>query len=113
MERGASMSAALLQVDELGVPYGPVRVPDGGALTGGTASPGRSMLSEAGQGGIDRRVGDITWSTRLGAERFVGLDMRSETTIRTDGQAAVKATPVFDGPSDTVVKLDLIQGSGE
>ncbi|HVK13696.1 MAG TPA: hypothetical protein VM597_33425, partial [Gemmataceae bacterium] len=84
-----------------------------GAMAGGTGAAGRPMLGETSQGGIDRRTGDITWSTRLGAERFVGLDIRSETTIRADGKAAVKAAPVFDGPADTAVKIDLIPGAGE
>jgi hypothetical protein len=53
----------------------------------------------------------VSWSTRLGAERSVGLDIRSETTIRADGKAEVKAVPVFDAvPKDAKVRLDLIPG---
>ena len=53
----------------------------------------------------------MSWSTRLGSERSVGLDIRSETTVRADGLVEVKAVPVFDSlPKNARVKLDLIPG---
>ena len=64
--------------------------------------------------GNDRGSGDVTWSTRLGAERSVGLDIRSETMIRADGKVEVRATPVFDArPDGRTVKVDLIPGRAE
>ena len=83
----------------------------GSQLSGGVGSSTGSMMSEASVGGVRPRVGDVSWSTRLGTERSVGLDMRSETTIRADGKAEVKASPVFDSvPKDAKVHLDLIPG---
>ena len=53
----------------------------------------------------------MTWSTRLGAERSVGMDIRSETTIRPDGKVEVKAVPVFEtNLKDARVRIDLIPG---
>ncbi|HJZ93048.1 MAG TPA: hypothetical protein VKE40_19385, partial [Gemmataceae bacterium] len=82
-------------------------------MSGGVGSPTRPVTPEAGVGG-PRVSGDVSWSTRLGSERPVGLDMRSETTIRSDGKVEVKAAPVFDSiPKDAKVRLDLIPGGGE
>ncbi|HEX3147762.1 MAG TPA: VWA domain-containing protein [Gemmataceae bacterium] len=84
-----------------------------GSMSGGVGAPGKSSLSDAATGVNAPRVGDVTWSTRLGAERSVGLDIRSETTIRPDGKVEVKATPVFEANlKDSRVKLDLIPGGG-
>ena len=77
-------------------------------LSGGVGSPNASL-----GGGLvpEKRAGDVSWSTRLGSERSVGLDIRSETTVRSDGTVEVKAVPVFDAlPKDSRVKIDLIPG---
>jgi hypothetical protein len=69
------------------------------------------MLADAARGGAGPRQGEVSWSTRLGSERSVGLDIRSETIIRPDGKVEVKAVPVFDANlKDARVKLDLIPG---
>jgi tetratricopeptide (TPR) repeat protein len=86
------------------------------ALVSGTGSVGMgggvgATGSQPASRPQDNRHGDVTWSTRLGAERSVGLDIRSETTVRTDGKVEVKATPVFAAVSkDARVKIDLIPG---
>ena len=81
-----------------------------GQMSGGVGSSSKPMLGDA-RTGVGPRAGDVSWSTRLGSERSVGLDMRSETTIRADGKVEVKASPVFDTvPKDARVKLDLIPG---
>jgi hypothetical protein len=75
-----------------------------GSVGSATPSVGAGMAP-------DRRLGEVSWSTRLGSERSVGLDIRSETTVRPDGLVEVKAAPVFDSlPKDARVKLDLIPG---
>ena len=80
-------------------------------MAGGVGSPMKPVLADAAIGSIDRRLGEVSWSTRLGAEYSSGLDIRSETTIRVDGNVEVKAKPVFDsGTKNTRVKLDLIPG---
>jgi hypothetical protein len=85
-------------------------VSGGTQLSGGVGTPTKPVLGDA-RTGAGPRVGDVTWSTRLGDERSVGLDMRSETTIRADGKVEVKASPVYDVvPKDARVKLDLIPG---
>jgi len=74
-----------------------------GSTTGGTLSTVPT--------GKEKRDGEVSWSTRLGAERSVGLDIRSETTVRPDGTAVVKAIPVFDSmPKNARARLDLIPG---
>ncbi|HKB02389.1 MAG TPA: VWA domain-containing protein [Gemmataceae bacterium] len=86
-------------------------VSGGTQMSGGVGSPSNPVIGEAARGGGGPRVGEVSWSTRLGAERSVGVDIRSETTIRADGKAEVKAAPVFDTvPKDARVKLDLIPG---
>jgi tetratricopeptide (TPR) repeat protein len=82
------------------------------ALVSGTGAVGLSGgVGSTMAAGPEQRQGDVSWSTRLGTERSVGMDIRSETTIRADGKAEVKAAPVFDSVSkDTRVKLDLIPG---
>jgi hypothetical protein len=86
------------------------------ALVSGTGSVGISggvgsaPVASAGAP-TEKRLGEVSWSTRLGSERSVGLDIRSETTVRPDGLVEVKAAPVFDAlPKDARVKLDLIPG---
>jgi hypothetical protein len=82
-----------------------------GQIAGGVGSPTSPVLADAARGTTAPRVGQVTWSTRLGDERSVGLDIRSETIIRPDGKVEVKAAPVFDAvPKDARVKLDLIPG---
>jgi tetratricopeptide (TPR) repeat protein len=82
-----------------------------GQVSGGVGSPTSPMLTDAARGSTAPRVGEVTWSTRLGAERSVGLDIRSETIIRSDGKVEVRAAPVFDAVlKDARVKLDLIPG---
>jgi tetratricopeptide (TPR) repeat protein len=82
-----------------------------GQMAGGVGSPTNPVLADAARGATAPRVGQVAWSTRLGDERSVGLDIRSETIIRPDGKVEVKAAPVFDAvPKDTRVKLDLIPG---
>ncbi|HKB04474.1 MAG TPA: vWA domain-containing protein [Gemmataceae bacterium] len=82
----------------------------GTGMAGGVGVTGRPAVPNV----TERRLGEVSWSTRLGAERSVGLDIRSETTIRADGTAQVTAAPVFDSvPKDAKVKLDLIPGGGE
>lgn len=83
------------------------------AMGGGVGSSTSSMMGSAAVGGMTRRLGDISWSTRLGAERSVGVDIRSETIIRADGKAEVKATPVFDGSQVNQVRIDLIPSKTE
>jgi tetratricopeptide (TPR) repeat protein len=86
-------------------------VSGGTQMSGGVGTPTKPALNEAAVGGGGPRVGEVAWSTRLGAERSVGLDIRSETIIRPDGKVEVKAAPVFDASlKDTRVKLDLIPG---
>ena len=89
------------------------------ALVSGTGSVGMSGgISSSASGsistvptGTEKRFGEVSWSTRLGSERSVGLDIRSETTIRPDGTATVKATPVYDSlPKNARARLDLIPG---
>ncbi len=81
---------------------------------GGGVGSTNNPLTSAGMGGLENRTGDISWSTRLGSERSVGLDIRSETTIRADGKAQVRATPVFDTlAADAKVKIDLIPGGSD
>jgi tetratricopeptide (TPR) repeat protein len=82
-----------------------------GNLSGGVGSTANSVMKDAAVGGSSTRSGEVTWSTRLGAERSVGLDIRSETTVRPDGKVEVKAIPVFDSlPKDARAHLDLIPG---
>jgi hypothetical protein len=82
-----------------------------GQMAGGVGSPTNPVLADAAHGTTAPRVGQVAWSTRLGDERSVGLDIRSETIIRPDGKVEVKAAPVFDAvPKDAHVKLDLIPG---
>lgn len=82
----------------------------GTSMSGGVGSPTKPVLTEAATGG-NSRLGEVSWSTRLGAERSVGLDIRSETIIRPDGKVEVKAAPVFDAlPKDMQVNLDVIPG---
>jgi len=82
-----------------------------GQMSGGVGTPAKPALGEAALNANAPRVGEVSWSTRLGSERSVGMDMRSETTIRPDGKVEVKAIPVFDAvPKDARVKLDLIPG---
>jgi tetratricopeptide (TPR) repeat protein len=72
--------------------------------TGTSAQPASTQPTE-------KRLGEVSWSTRLGSERSVGLDIRSETTVRPDGTVEVKAAPVFDSlPKDVRAKVDLIPG---
>jgi tetratricopeptide (TPR) repeat protein len=86
-------------------------VSGGTQMSGGVGSLSSPVMGDAARGGGGPRVGEVTWSTRLGAERSIGLDIRSETTIRLDGKAEVKAAPVFDAvPKDAKVRLDLIPG---
>lgn len=88
-----------------------VLVSGAGQIAGGVGSPSNPMLADAARGNTAPRVGDVAWSTRLGSERSVGLDIRSETIIRADGKVEVRAAPVFDAvPKDARVKLDLIPG---
>jgi tetratricopeptide (TPR) repeat protein len=82
-----------------------------GQIAGGVGSPSSPVLADAARGTTAPRVGQVAWSTRLGDERSVGLDIRSETIIRPDGKVEVKAAPVFDAvPKNARVKLDLIPG---
>jgi tetratricopeptide (TPR) repeat protein len=82
-----------------------------GQMAGGVGSPTNPVLADAARGGAGPRSGQVAWSTRLGDERSVGLDIRSETIIRPDGKVEVKAAPVFDAVlKDARVKLDLIPG---
>ena len=79
-------------------------------MTGGISSSASGSMTTV-PTGTEKRFGEVSWSTRLGSERSVGLDIRSETTIRQDGTAAVKATPVFDSlPKNARARLDLIPG---
>jgi tetratricopeptide (TPR) repeat protein len=82
-----------------------------GQISGGVGSASKPALGDAARGTTAPRVGEVSWSTRLGDERSVGLDIRSETTIRSDGKVEVKALPVFEAVlKDARVKLDLIPG---
>ena len=77
-------------------------------LSGGTGSAASSTGSNLVP---EKRLGEVTWSTRLGDERSAGLDIRSETTVRPDGTVEVKAAPVFDSlPKVVRAKIDLIPG---
>ena len=90
------------------------------ALVSGTGSVGVSggtgsaVRSTGGNVVAEKRLGAVHWLTRLGDERSVGMDIRSETIVRTDGTVEVKAAPVFDSlPKDVRAKIDLIPGGSE
>lgn len=77
-------------------------------MSGGIGSTTRNLTADAVTAG-DKRLGDLSWSTRLMTNKTVGVDIRATTTIKADGTTVVTAAPVFESSSaNNRVKLDLI-----